>query len=192
MVRRRVLLFALLSVTLTATALGQTLKVRVERDQLRVTDSQLRFLTGRPLDRLHNGATVTYALQLTIRNEKSGRVSSRLTQRFAFSYDLWEEKFTVTRLDSPARSASNLSIAKAQAWCLDNLAIPVAELPRDRPFWVMVEFESEETQYPDKEASSLTLSSLIDIFSRRSRDDQQVRGYGEAGPLSLNELVKKK
>ena len=174
------------------TGFGQNLKVRAEADRLRVSAGQLHFLTGRALEKLHDGASVTYRLLLTIHSEKAGKTLARVLQRFTVSYDLWEEKFSATRLDTPARSASNLSSAKLEAWCLDNLSLPLAELPANRSFWVRLEFETEEPRDPgNPDNSPLTLSSLIDIFSRRGHEDETVRGFDEVGPLTLTELRKK-
>jgi hypothetical protein len=168
---------------------AQNLKVRVEGDRLRVSATQLRLITGRPLERLHNGATVPYVLQLSARTERAGRVLTKVLERFTLSYDLWEEKFTVTRLGTPARSASNLTAAAAEAWCLDNLFLPIETLAPDRPFWVELEFETEELRDPGKsDDSPFTLSSLIDVFSRRGRDDQQIHGVVEVGPLRIQDL----
>lgn len=189
--RVRLIFVALWCLILGPTLHGQTLKPRVDADRLRVTGPQVRLLAGRPLERLHNGGTVVYALQLTIRNERSGRVLSRVTQRFSFSYDLWEEKFAVTRLDSPTRSVSNLSITRAEAWCLENLSVAVADVPADRPFWIALEYESEEVKDLNKEVTGLT-DRLIDIFSRRPRDEEQVRGTEQVEVLSLKDLIKKR
>ncbi len=172
--------------------LGESLKVRIDGDRLRAAGIGLNFLTGRPLERLHNGRTVTYVLELLVRSDRAGRVLARVAERFTFSYDLWEEKFSVTRLASPTRSASNLSGAAAESWCLENVSIAVADIPTDRPFWVGVEYASEEAKDSTKSESPLTLGSLIDIFSRRTRDEQQIRGaVEESGPFRLQDLMKK-
>src|SRR5207244_84773 len=119
MVRKRIFTFALVFVGLLTPVFGEALKVRIESERLRVSAPELHLLAGRRLERLRNGSTAIYSLQLTVRNERSGHISARVLQRFSFSYDLWEEKFTVTRLDSPTRSASNLSAARAEAWCIE-------------------------------------------------------------------------
>jgi hypothetical protein len=173
--------------------LAEDLRLQIESDRVRVSAPQLHFLTGHPLERLHNGAAITYLLQLTVRAERAGRVLARIPERFTVSYDLWEEKFSVTRHAVPARSASNLSIAAVESWCIENISLSISDLPADRPFWVTLEYQSEEPKDQAKgDPVSLTLGSLIDIFSRRTRDDQEVRGSAEAGPLRLEELRKKK
>jgi len=168
---------------------AETLKIRMDGDRLRLTGDSIHFLTGHPLDRLHNGAVVTYVLQLTMRAERGGKILSRLAERFVFSYDLWEEKFSVTRLGMPARSASNLSRTGAESWCLDNLSMPAAQAPAGQTVWFSMEYQSEDAKDPaGTNDSPFTLSNLIDIFSRRPRDDQQVRGSVEIGPFRPDKL----
>jgi hypothetical protein len=193
-VRYRLLIVLTLAMAWAGSLLAQNLKARVDGDRLRITSGKLHFLTGRPLERLHNGAAVTYVLRLTLRGERAGRMLSRIAERFTFSYDLWEEKFSVTWMALPARSVSNLSASAAESWCLENLSLPISEAPDDRPFWLSVEYESEDPRDSgETEGSPLTLGSLIDIFSRRSRTDQEVKGSSEElGPLRLQDLMRKK
>ena len=183
----------LVSITVLSLRLAaQSLTARIDRDQLRITLARVRFLAGEPLERLRNGATVNYDFQLLMRSDRNGRPLARVQQRFAVSYDLWEEKFAVTRLASPPRSVSHLSAAAAEAWCIDNLSLPVAGLAAEQPFWLRLDFRTEDANdsvsQPDN--TGLTLSGLIDIFSRRSRSEQ-LRGFEEAGPLRLMDLRKK-
>jgi len=174
--------------------MADELRLRVEGDHVRLSAPQIHFLTGRPLERLHNGAAVTYLMQLTVRTERlGGKVLARIPVRFAVSYDLWEEKFSVTRQAVPERSASNLSATAVESWCFENISLPVSDLPPDRTFWVTLEYQSEAPKEVNKpDPVSLTLGSLIDIFSRKPRDDQEVHGSAEAGPLRLDDLRKKK
>ena len=58
---------------------------------------------------------------------------------FALSYDLWEERFAVTAVDARSQSVSHLVLAAAEAWCVEQLAIPLnalGALGRDLPFWI--------------------------------------------------------
>jgi hypothetical protein len=173
-------------------AMAENLVPRLDGDYVRVNAPQTHFLIGRALERLHNGAVVTYLLQLSVRTERFGRASARIAERFTVSYDLWEEKFAVTRQSVPARSASNLSAAAAESWCLENVLLPVAKLPSDKTFWITLEFGEAPKDSGRSDPVSLTLSSLIDIFSRKPHDEQEVRGAEEAGPLRLEDLRKKK
>ena len=109
----------------------------------------------------------------------------QMTYRFVFSYDLWEEKFAVTRLEPSPRAISHLSAAAAEAWCLDSLMIPTGNLPADRPFWVSLTYRAESPgQRGVSDNSGLTLGGLVDIFSRRNQR-QPVSGSRNAGPFRL-------
>jgi hypothetical protein len=182
--------FALLAFASAAAA--QTLKARVEGEQLHVAAARIHLLTGEALERLHDGATVNYEFQLTARTDRAGSLLARAVARFAVSYDLWEEKFAVMKLSGAPKSASNLSAAAAEAWCIENVSMPVGVLPVDQAFWLRLEYRAEEStpNGEQSENSTFRLSTLVDIFSRRTRGEQ-VHGSEEGGPLRLPELKKK-
>jgi len=170
---------------------AQSLLPRVEGNQLRVTAPRLTFLTGEPLERLQNGASVTYQFELTIREGPSGRTLGRARERFTVSYDLWEERFAITRLGPSTRSVSHLSAAAAEVWFLNNLILTTTRVMPDQSFWIRLEFRAED---PADSASStddtgMTLGGLVDIFSRRG-PDRRLRGYIEEGPFRLADLRK--
>ena len=170
---------------------AQSLTARVDRDQLHIVSPRVHFLTGEALNRLRDGATVVYALQLTVRGEKAGKALARTEERFAVSYDLWEEKFAITKLGQSPRSVSHLSAAAAEAWCVENTAIPIGVLPGDAAIWLRLDYRADNSTTSDQQdTSSFTLSGLIDIFSRRPRSEQ-VHGSEEVGPLRLDTLRKK-
>src|SRR3989442_5549256 len=108
---------SLLSVAaLSSMMAAQSLTARIDRNQLRVPAPRLHFLTGEALERLRDGATVKYDFQLTVRSDRNGKALARAEEFFAISYDLWEEKFAITRIGSSPRSVSHLSAAAAEAW----------------------------------------------------------------------------
>ena len=85
-----------------------------------------------------------------------------------FSFDLWEEKYSVVQSGAKERSASRLTAAMAEAWCLENMPIPVSGVPGDQPFIVKFECSLEQNEEKNGENhSSLTLARLIDIFGRK-------------------------
>jgi hypothetical protein len=169
-------------------ASAQTLMVRLEANQLRVSLPRQQLLIGTPVERLRNGASVKYALQLILSHDRGGRAVARAIGRFVVSYDLWEEKFAVSRIEPSPRSISHLSAAAAEAWCLESLSISAAGLAPERPFWLRLDFETEDPGDSMAPADGgLTLSGLIEIFSR-PKPDQQLRGSVEAGPLRLSDL----
>jgi len=171
---------------------GQSLTVRIDGPQLRIAAPRLHFLVGGALSRLHDGATVKYAFQLEAKADKNGIVLARTQEQFAVSYDLWEEKFAVTKLGSAPRSISHLSAAAAEAWCIENVAIPVAALGANQSFWVRLDYRVDDSGSATEQSdnSGFTLTGLIDIFSRRTRSEQ-LHGSDEVGPLRLESLKKK-
>jgi hypothetical protein len=106
------------------------------------------------------------------------------------SYDLWEERFAVTAEDTRSPSVSHLSQAAAEAWCVDQLAIPLRSLGalgRDQPFWVRFEYRVLSAEARSAaEDSRYTLQGLIDALSRRRKAAETAATRTlEAGPFSL-------
>jgi len=143
-----------------------SLTVERQGDRLHLAAPQFHFLEGRPLEQLHNGAAVPFVFSVTIEPAQGGGRWLHLQERFVISYDLWEEKFTVVREGRPRRTASHLAAAAAEAWCFDSLLPGLSAVPADRTFVVKLQC----SVVPDEEPQSgegLTLSTLIDIFSRK-------------------------
>jgi len=190
--RRDLLLAALGSVR---TGLGaEALRVRVAAGSLFVAAPQLRYLSGRPLERLHDGASVWFDFQLSALGERPAAGAApgaiaRALERFAFSYDLWEEKFSVSRSGTTRATVSHLTSALAEAWCLDHLPLPTAPLLPDRPFWLRLEVRAEDPK--DRPAllgePGINLSRLIELFSRPSRSGQ-ASWLVDDGPFRLADL----
>ena len=188
-ISRRRWLLAGVAITVSRLWASERLSVSWDGDDLHVAAPELHFLAGKPLDRLRDGAAVAFLTQLTLTTDNFATSLRRTPERFVFSYDLWEEKFSVTKLGEEQRTASHLSAAAAEAWCLDNVAISSTGLPQDRPFWLRFDLRAAE---PKDEAavigeSGLNLTRLIEIFSRRPRDEQP-QWTASAGPLRLGDL----
>ena len=81
---------------LLAQVQSKPLQVARQGNRLVVSAPQLHFIVGKPLEQLHNGASVTYLFSVTL----TGADPIRIRQRFVLSYDLWEEKFSVLQSDA--------------------------------------------------------------------------------------------
>ena len=80
------------------------LLIRREGDHLlRISAPQIRFLTGKSLERLKNATSVSFVSQISLSLDSAGNVVTRKVDRFVLSYDLWEEKFKATRLTPPVK-----------------------------------------------------------------------------------------
>lgn len=157
--------------------------------EIRVTAPGLHFLTGKSLSRLHDGAAVPFDFQLTITAGTKNNVVARSLERFMVSYDVWEEKFSVVRVRDFRRSGMRLSASGAESWCLDNIFVPAANLPTDRQLWARLEVRAAESKEPlgTLPDSGLTLATLIEIFSRPTRP-QQDRWSLDSEPFQLASL----
>jgi hypothetical protein len=174
-------------------AQSQSLGVERQGNRLRVAAPQLHWLEGKPLEQLHNGATVMFVFSLTVIAAPSGRSTYHVQERFIFSYDLWEERFSVVQPGAPGRQGSHLTSALAEAWCLDNLPVPVTALPAEKPFVIKLQCWVAEngSEGGSEGLSGLTLATLIDVFSRKARVTPP-RWEAVSGSLRLADLKEKK
>jgi hypothetical protein len=162
---------AALGILVHLSAQSASLNVERDGDRLRLSAPQLHFLAGAPLQRLHDGRSVTYTFSVALEVEEGAPGGARLVRRVAFSYDLWEERFSVTHLDEPRASASHLTASAAEAWCLELLTLPVRAAPGDKTFVVKFEcwLREEGAQAADA-PSAATFTGLIDLLSRKARE----------------------
>jgi hypothetical protein len=191
---RRAWLLALVSAPVAfvphANALSaQQLAARLDGDYLRIAAPHLTFLTGKTLDRLHDGAVVSFVGQISLSIDGNQTVQTRSVARFAVSYDIWEEKFTVVRLQQSKRTASHLSLEAAQNWVFDNLALNASALPQDRSFWLRFDFRAEDskTGLDFIGGSGIDLTRLVEVFSRPA-GSAQPHWTLDGGPYSFAEL----
>lgn len=190
-ITRRWCLLALAGAPVGLAVEAKPFVVRLDGDTLRVSAPDLKFLAGKPLDRLHDGQTVVYLGQLSVSSGSESSIAARSVVRFAFSYDLWSGRFTVGVIpvtkDRPA--TKNLTPEAAQAWCLDRLKVDLSNLPPDRPIWVRLEIRSES---PEETAgivgeSGISISGLVELFSHHAKDEQMHLNF-ERGPLTISDL----
>ena len=170
---------------------AQALWVRLDGDDLRITAPQLRFLSGKPLEKLKDGASVVFLAQLSLSTEVNAPAIKRAVDRFVVSYDVWEEKFAVTRTGMERETISHLSSSAAESWCLDHLAIGIGSVAPDKPFWLRLELRAEDArdQAGVLDDAGINLTRLIEIFSSPARA-QQMRSEQVAGPMRLSDLKK--
>jgi hypothetical protein len=169
------------------------LTARLEGEQLHVAAPNFSFLTGKPLQRLKDGASVAFIAQLTVSTSPNYLIpDARSVARFAVSYAIWEENFSITRItDLPdqKRSVSHLSGPAAEAWCFENLTINRADLPADRPFYIQLDLRVEDPR--DQSGvigdTGISIKRMVEIFSQPARE-KQTRWVLNSGPLRLDEL----
>ena len=187
----------LASVLLThaAVAAPDGLGVFLDGDYLRVSMPHLDFLKGKPLDRLKDGASVAFIGSVTITTSPNSLSPvAQSVARFALSYDIWEERFSITKIgQSPEsrRTASHLSAQATETWCLDNLVIDRGLLPADKQFYVRLDLRAEDPkdQLGIIGDSGVNLTRLIEYLGRPPRSPQE-RWLFNSGPFRLEDLKK--
>src|SRR5207237_6501786 len=99
--------------------------VHLDSDFLRVSAPDLRFLSGKTLEHLKDGSSVAFIGQLSVSSTPNYVVAdARSVSRFFLSYDIWEERFSVTIVGErpeSRRTIAHLSSAATEKTCLDNL-----------------------------------------------------------------------
>jgi hypothetical protein len=181
---------ALTVVAWAAVTLGaQAVTVSRVADAVAVRAPAFTFIKGEPLVRLKDGRSVRVELDFAVLPGPGGPPATRSRQLFVLSYDLWEERFAVTLAGTPPKSAAYLTSTGAEAWCLEQLTVPVAALGRlggDAPFWIRLEYRilDGETPADGNDAAGFTLRGLIDALSPRRQSAPWTHAI-EAGPFRL-------
>jgi hypothetical protein len=171
------------------------LQAHLDGDFLHISAPRLNFLNGKALERLKDGVSIAFVGQLSISSIPNAVVGdARSIARFALSYDIWEERFSVSRFgDRPGqhRSISHLSAQAAESWCLDNLMVDRSLVPADRPFYVQLDLRADDPrdQLGIVGDTGINITRLIEIFSRPVKSNQQ-RWLLNAGPFKLADLRK--
>jgi hypothetical protein len=167
---------------------AQTLSVRAEADALHVQARGFGFIEGAVLARLKEGRSVRVDFDLTVLARPEGPVLKQAMQAFTLSFDLWEERFAVSRVGTPAKSVSHLQARDAEIWCLENVTMPVSSLGlgRETPFWVRLAYRVQDPAPGTQEAQGerYTLRALIDRLSRRAEEADLSKSI-DAGPFRL-------
>jgi hypothetical protein len=163
----------------TVDAIGGALKIRAPG---------FSFLKGDPLVRLKDGRSVRVELAAMVLPGPGKPPAATARGMFALSYDLWEERFAATAVSARAQSVSHLAQAAAEAWCVEQLVIPInalGALGRDEPFWIRLEYRMLDGDgTADADDTGYTLQALIDLLSRRRKASPSSPPV-EAGPFWL-------
>jgi hypothetical protein len=167
--------------------LAQSIPILLERhgDHLNLAAPQLHFISGKALEKLENGSTVTYVMMLAIVSEHSKK--QVFHARFVVSYDLWEEKYSVVKMPD-GLTVSRLKAPMAEAWCLENMPVPIRSISERQPFMIRLGCTVEEdAANQDGKNSGVIFGDLVDIFGRKKQEAPQ-RWEISAGPFRLEDL----
>jgi hypothetical protein len=191
---RRSWVIASLSLLLYRARAEERLNTSYDGDNLRVSAPGLHFLTGKPLQRLKDGATVVYLAQLGLFEDAGFLRPIRLApiDRFAVSYDIWDQgKFSVTMLNPTPRTSPNLSAGATELWCLENMAISTSNLAQEQRFYLRLEMRTADQRDLSSVVAGpgISLTELVLRLGKKAGVDDP-KWIREAGPLRLTDLVR--
>jgi len=171
---RRSWLLAGLATPLFPVRAAEPLEVKYDGDNLHLSAPTLHFLSGKPLERLKDGASVAYVAQVTLFHNDHVTVIRRSQGRFVISFALWEEKFSVTKLATaavPARSVDGLSATQAEAWCLDSMAVTTLGLEPNAYYWLRFELGTADQKdvASMSEQPVVSFRKIVEFFSQKPR-----------------------
>lgn len=181
----RIWLSAAFIIAVQMSGIAQSLTPRIDGDRLRVGVEGVRFLSGDALRKLRDGVPVTYIFHLTVLNSRYGSTVAKAEYRFVISYDIFEEKFQVSRERPTVRVVSHLTLAAAEAACLEVLELPLRSINASRPFWLRWDYQAEDAAQTDN--TEVSLGGLVEIFSRTTKKEP-TQGLVESGPFVLSNL----
>ena len=176
-----------------AAMLAEDLVLDWHEERIQFSAPRLHFLSGKPLERLKNAAQVGFDFQVTLWSGSRTHIVRRSAERFMVSYDLWEEKFSVSKLQAPRKSTAHLTAQAAEAWCLEQMSMEASGIPGGDALWARLEIRAEDGRTPlplgrgNISESGINLTSLIEIFSRPPQA-AQTHWSVEAGPVTLDDL----
>jgi hypothetical protein len=165
-------------------ASAQSLDVKLEGDHLRVSVGNSHLIAGDALQKLRDGSSVTYLVRVSAWSGKAGKLLTSTEYKFVVSFDIFEEKFQVTRIMPSAKVASHLSLNAAEAACTEGLEIPLTGIASTMPFWVRWEFQAE---FAVGVESGGGLGTIVDMFALRPAKDPTT-AFKEAGPYRSADL----
>ena len=99
------------------------------------------------------------------------------------------ETFKVTKLQSPVRAVSHLTATATEAWCFGQMSPDLTGSPSTEPLWVRLEIRAQEGKEGalfgrgNINESGISLTGLIDIFSRPAQAQQSHWGPYDVGAI---------
>jgi hypothetical protein len=172
---------------------------RAQDNRLHFSAPRVHFLSGRPLEHLHNAAPVPFDIQVTVWSGTHDNVFRKSAARFIISYDLFEDSFSVSKIvpqkQGPAQSKTSRSMTavQAEAWCLEEMTQDMSGINPTQPLWTRVDIRAEDEKEArlfgrdSVSASGISLTGLIEKLSLPPKTAQP-HWTLEAGPITWDQL----
>ncbi len=178
-----------------ATAMfAEELILRAQGNRIDFSAPRLHYLTGRPLARLRNAEPIAFDFQVTLAASTQTNVVKQNTARFVISYDLWEERYAVTKVTPARKTASHLTALEAEAWCVQEMSLlDLSGVAANQQLWARMDIRAEDERESrlfgrgNITDAGISLTSLIERLSMPPKATQP-HWTVEAGPVTLEQL----
>jgi hypothetical protein len=185
---------------------GMALAMFAENLILKAHDNRIEFstpypfLSGQPLlmARLKNAVEVPILIQTTLFSPTQTQIVRHAEDRFVVSFDLWQESYSVVQLREPRKRAAHLTAKGVENWCMSQMSLDASGLSNTQPMWARLDIRAED---PPKDGSlfgrgkiddsGISLTPLIDIFSRPAHAQQAHFGPFNSSSFTLQQLLNK-
>jgi hypothetical protein len=176
--------------------MAEELRLNWRNNRLELSAPHVHFLAGKPLDLLHNAASVPFDFSVILWSGNRNHFYSKNFERFVISYDLWDEKFKVVKTQSPVGKIEHLTTTAAESWCFDQMSTDLTGVGGSEPLWVRLEIRAEDGKdgglfgrggRGSVSEAGISLSNLIELFSRPAQQQSHWGPY-EIGPFTVDEL----
>ena len=164
---------------------------RFDGDILQPVLPSIHFLTGKPLERLTNGNTVAFLAQITLfSDEHHTTLKYSPIQRFILSRDIWNETFKVTIPALTPHDRVGLTTTQAESWCLENIVISAAEVPKDKPLWLRCDLRTVHQDDLSRVVGDKGISflSIFEYLSRKAGSSEPQWSFETPRPFRLQDL----
>jgi hypothetical protein len=163
---------------------------RFDGDILQPILPKIHFLAGKPLERLTSGNTVAFVAQITLFTEDRRTVKFSPIQRFILSRDIWNETFKVTIPAITPHDRIGLTAAQAESWCLENIVVNAAEVPRDKPLWLRCDLRTVHQDDLSRVVGDKGISflSIFEYLSRKAGASEPQWSLETERPFRLQDL----
>jgi hypothetical protein len=164
---------------------------RFDGDILQPVLPNIHFLTGKPLERLTSGSTVAFVAQVTLStDDRRTVVKLSPIHRFIVSRDIWNETFKVTIPALTPHDRVGLTSAQAESWCLENIVISAAEVPKDKPLWLRCDLRTVHQDDLSRVVGDRGISflNILEYLSRKAGSSEPQWSFETPRPFRLQDL----
>jgi hypothetical protein len=130
------------------------------------------FFAGQPSARLRNALEVPFLIKTTLWSGNKTHVFSSAVDQFVVSFDIFEETYSVVKVQAPRKSKAHLTAKEAQKWCINEMSLDTTGLSGTEPLWARLEILPQDPPRDGSllgdsvSGSGISLGALVEFFGR--------------------------